>query len=117
MQIRRLSSAEADFQKKFSELVAVDASVDPEITRRAEAIVDDVRERGDAALRDFTARFDGVERSDVAGLGDDSAAAFEGFVACSGGRKGDCTGGCRGEEKECLFHGVIGLCRFRMLRV
>lgn len=29
MQIRRLSSAEADFQKKFSELVAVDASVDP----------------------------------------------------------------------------------------
>ena len=33
MQIRRLSSAEADFQKKFSELVAVDASVDPEITR------------------------------------------------------------------------------------
>ena len=27
MQIRRLSSAEADFQKKFSELVAVDASV------------------------------------------------------------------------------------------
>ena len=58
------------------------------------------------------ARFDGV-----AGLGDDFAAAFEGFVACSGGRKGDCTGGCRGEEKECLFHGVIGLCRFRMLRV
>ena len=50
MQIRRLSSAEADFQKKFSELVAVDASVDPEITRRAEAIVDDVRERGDAAV-------------------------------------------------------------------
>ena len=51
MQIRRLSSAEADFQKKFNELVAVDASVDPEITRRAEAIVDDVRERGDAAVR------------------------------------------------------------------
>ena len=58
MQIRRLSSAEADFQKKFSELVAVDASVDPEITRRAEAIVDDVRERGDAAVLEYTARFD-----------------------------------------------------------
>ena len=58
MQIRRLSSAEADFEKKFSELVAVDASVDPEITRRAEAIVEDVRERGDAAVREDTARFD-----------------------------------------------------------
>lgn len=58
MQIRRLSSAEADFRKKFSELVAVDASVDPEITRRAEAIVVDVRERGDAAVLEYTARFD-----------------------------------------------------------
>ena len=43
MQLRRLSSADADFQEKFSALVAVDASVDPEITRRAEAIVEDVR--------------------------------------------------------------------------
>lgn len=58
MQIRRLSSAEADFEQKFRELVAVDASVDPEITRRAEAIVDDVRERGDAAVLEYTARFD-----------------------------------------------------------
>lgn len=58
MQIRRLSSAEADFEKKFSELVAVDASVDPEITRRAEAIVEDVRERGDDAVLEYTARFD-----------------------------------------------------------
>lgn len=58
MQIRRLSSAEADFEQKFRELVAVDASVDPEITRRAEAIVDDVRERGDASVLEYTARFD-----------------------------------------------------------
>lgn len=58
MQIRRLSSAQADFQEKFSELVAVDASVDPEITRRAEAIVEDVRSRGDAAVLEYTARFD-----------------------------------------------------------
>ena len=58
MQIRRLSSAEVDFEQKFRELVAVDASVDPEITRRAEAIVDDVRERGDAAVLEYTARFD-----------------------------------------------------------
>lgn len=58
MKIRRLSSTDVDFQVKFSELVAVDASVDPEITRRAEAIVEDVRARGDAAVLEYTARFD-----------------------------------------------------------
>ncbi len=58
MKIRRLSSADAGFQEKFSKLVAVDASVDPEITRRAEAIVEDVRERGDAAVLEYTERFD-----------------------------------------------------------
>ena len=58
MQIRRLSSADADFQEKFRSLVAVDASVDPEITRRAEAIVEDVKKRGDAAVLEYTARFD-----------------------------------------------------------
>ena len=31
MIVRRLSSAQADFQSEFSKLVAVDASVDPEI--------------------------------------------------------------------------------------
>ncbi len=58
MQIRRMSTAQADFEKAFSELVAVDASVDPEITRRAEAIVEDVRARGDAAVLEYTERFD-----------------------------------------------------------
>ena len=61
MIVRRLSSAQADFQSEFSKLVAVDASVDPEITRRAEAIVEDVRRRGDAAVLEYTARFDRLE--------------------------------------------------------
>ncbi len=50
MTIRRLSTKDADFQEKFNHLVARDASVDPVITQRAEAIVEDVRERGDAAV-------------------------------------------------------------------
>ena len=49
MSIRRLNTQQPDFAAKFSELVAVDSSVDPEITRRAEAIVQDVRARGDEA--------------------------------------------------------------------
>ena len=68
MQLRRLSSADADFQEKFSALVAVDASVDPEITRRAEAIVEDVRKRGDAAVLEYTERFDRLPAKNLSEL-------------------------------------------------
>lgn len=54
MSIRRLNTQQPDFAAKFSELVAVDSSVDPEITRRAEAIVQDVRARGDEAVLEYT---------------------------------------------------------------
>lgn len=68
MKVRRLSSAQADFQEQFSQLVAVDASVDPEITRRAEAIVEDVRVRGDAAVLEYTARFDRLQAESLSEL-------------------------------------------------
>ena len=68
MQIRRMSTAQADFEKAFSELVAVDASVDPEITRRAEAIVEDVRARGDAAVLEYTERFDRLPAKSMSDL-------------------------------------------------
>jgi len=56
--IRELSTATEDFAKEFDKLVSHDSSVDPEITKRAEAIVDEVRQRGDAAVLEFTNRFD-----------------------------------------------------------
>lgn len=56
--IRELSTATEDFAKEFDKLVSHDSSVDPEITKRAEAIVDEVRKRGDAAVLEFTNRFD-----------------------------------------------------------
>ena len=58
MFVRQLNTANSDFIKEFEELVAVDASVDVEITRRAEAIVQDVRARGDEAVLEYTNRFD-----------------------------------------------------------
>ncbi|WP_290149476.1 histidinol dehydrogenase [uncultured Parasutterella sp.] len=61
MIIRRLNTKDADFAAKFSKLVAVDSSVDPEITRRAEAIVEDVRKRGDEAVLEYTNRFDHMD--------------------------------------------------------
>ncbi len=61
MPVRQLNTQSQDFLKEFDELVAVDASVDPEITRRAEAIVQDVRARGDEAVLEYTNRFDRME--------------------------------------------------------
>ena len=66
MSIRRLNTQQPDFAAKFSELVAVDSSVDPEITRRAEAIVQDVRARGDEAVLEYTNRFDHMDAKSVA---------------------------------------------------
>ena len=58
MSVRQLNSADSNFKEAFSKLVARDASVDPEISRRAEAIVEDVRKRGDEAVLEYTNRFD-----------------------------------------------------------
>lgn len=55
---RLLSTQDPGFSEQFSKLVARDASVDPEITRRAEAIVQDVAIRGDEAVLEYTNRFD-----------------------------------------------------------
>lgn len=56
--IKQLSTLDQDFELQFEKLVARDASVDPEITRRAEAIVQDVAARGDEAVIEYTNRFD-----------------------------------------------------------
>ncbi len=68
MPVRQLNTQDADFLSRFDELVAVDASVDPEITRRAEAIVLDVRHRGDEAVLEYTNRFDRMNVSSMAEL-------------------------------------------------
>lgn len=66
--VRMLNTEASDFDSQFQNLVARDSSVDPEITKRAEAIVLDVRERGDAAVLEYTNRFDRMEAKSVAEL-------------------------------------------------
>ncbi len=65
MAIRELNTQSENFMQAFDQLVAVDASVDPEITRRAEAIVLDVRSRGDEAVLEYTNRFDRMNVSSM----------------------------------------------------
>lgn len=68
MKVRTLDTRDADFPAQFAQLVAIDSAGDRQIERVAEAIVDDVRARGDAALLEYTRRFDRVDAPSVAAL-------------------------------------------------
>jgi histidinol dehydrogenase len=68
MTVRTLSTRAADFEAAFARLVAVDTAIDAAIERAALAIVDDVRARGDAALLEYTNRFDRMAAASVAEL-------------------------------------------------
>ena len=66
--IRKLDSTEADFRQKLSAVLAFEASEDEAIDRAAASILADVKARGDAAVLEYTARFDRLNASSVAAL-------------------------------------------------
>ncbi len=68
LNLRRLDTAAADFASAFDALFARMADENADIDARAGAIVDDVRRRGDAAVLDYTRRFDRVDAASVAAL-------------------------------------------------
>lgn len=68
MNVRTLDTRDAGFDAAFAQLVAVDTAGDRRIERVAEAIVDDVKARGDAAVLEYTRRFDRVDAPSVAAL-------------------------------------------------
>ena len=58
--LRTLDTRAADFDESLDALIRFEAAQDPAIDAAVAAIIDDVRRRGDAAVLDYTARFDGV---------------------------------------------------------
>ena len=58
--IRRLRTVDAAFEAQLTELLAFEAAQDPAVDEAAAAILRDVRSRGDAALIEYTQRFDHV---------------------------------------------------------
>ncbi len=58
LEIRRLSSSAPDFDRELEALLAFETAQDPSVDVTAAAILDAVQERGDAALIDYTTRFD-----------------------------------------------------------
>jgi histidinol dehydrogenase len=82
--VRILDTRDPGFEADFGPLVALDSAVDRGIEARADAIVDDVRARGDAALLEYTNRFDRMQVATVAELEIPAAqmrAAFDGLPA------------------------------------
>ena len=59
----RLDARDADFEREFSALLAMKREVSEDVDQVAAAIIADIRARGDAALIDYTERFDKLSLS------------------------------------------------------
>jgi histidinol dehydrogenase len=68
LNLRTLSTAAADFDAQFQRLLHWSAETDAAIEGRVAQIIDDVRARGDAAVLELTARFDGLQADSMAAL-------------------------------------------------
>jgi histidinol dehydrogenase len=64
----RLSTADLDFEARLSALRHWSADADAAIEQRVADILGDVQQRGDAAVLEYTARFDGLNAGSVAEL-------------------------------------------------
>jgi histidinol dehydrogenase len=66
--VRRLDAGAPDFERELALIVAFEASQDETIDAAVAGIIADVRARGDAALLELTAKFDGVHATSMAEL-------------------------------------------------
>ena len=64
----RLSTAQADFEAQFQARLHWSADTDAAIESRVADILADVRQRGDAAVMEYTQRFDGLQVTSMAAL-------------------------------------------------
>lgn len=66
--IRQLDTRQSDFEAQFQRVLHWSAETDAEIEGRVAGILDDVRTRGDAAVLEYTKRFDGLDAPGMAAL-------------------------------------------------
>ena len=81
LSLRRLDTTAPGFDAEFDRLTAFEAAQDPAVDAAVAAIVADVRARGDAAVLEYTARFDRVRAARVADLEIAPTAMREAFEA------------------------------------
>lgn len=66
--IRKLNTADADFQQQLDALLAWESVSDGAVNQVVHEVISEIRARGDAALVDYTNRFDGWEARSPADL-------------------------------------------------
>ena len=82
--LRQLDTADAGFEAEFQRLLHWSDETDLQIEQRVAQILADVRTRGDAAVLEYTARFDGVQAATMQALElgrDELRAAFDALPA------------------------------------
>ena len=68
MRIQRLATTQPDFDARLAELLAFESVEDPKVEAAVAAILADVKARGDAAVLDYTRRFDRSPAESVGAL-------------------------------------------------
>lgn len=68
LKIARLDARQADFNQHLDKLLAWEGVSDKAVNERVEEIIAAVRQRGDEALVEYTARFDGLDVASMADL-------------------------------------------------
>ncbi|MDB5806770.1 MAG: histidinol dehydrogenase [Betaproteobacteria bacterium] len=68
MQVLRLDSTAADFDQKLAQRLAYAEESDDAVERAVQSILADVRKRGDTAVLEYTAKFDGIPAKSMAEL-------------------------------------------------
>lgn len=66
--MRRLATTQAGFDAQLAELLAFEAAQDPQVDATVAAILADVKARGDAAVLEYTKKFDGVSAGSLGDL-------------------------------------------------
>jgi len=68
MDIKRLNSSDSDFQSKLDSLLAWESVSDDAVFNTVKGILADVRQRGDAAVVEYTQKFDRLDTTSMADL-------------------------------------------------
>ena len=66
--MQRLDTSQADFDRQLDQLTAWQEELDRKVTARVAGILAAVAARGDDAVLEYTAKFDGLEVASVAEL-------------------------------------------------
>ena len=76
----RLDQYQQDFEARFAALLAAKREADVDVGNAVAAIIEDIRQRGDAALLDLTSKYDRLQADSVSELavsGDEVDAALD----------------------------------------